>query len=68
MIKLWKVDSNFKVIEIRHNTFIVSFKSQTDKERVFSGRPGLFDNHLLVLKFFDGTCQPNNIRFASEEF
>lgn len=59
---------NFQVIEIKSNTFIFTFDGPEDKDRVFSKRPWLFDNHLLVLQVFDGSTQPSKFIFSEKNF
>lgn len=39
-----------------------------NRDRVLRGRPWLFDNHLFVLKIFDGHIQPSKIYFDKEFF
>lgn len=49
-------------------TFIISFDGLEDKDKVFSRRPWLFDNQLIVLKPFDGSTQLSKFLFQREEF
>lgn len=44
MSKVWKTKNPFNVVEIKPNLFIISFENLKDKNRVFNGRPWLFDS------------------------
>ncbi|XP_041026979.1 uncharacterized protein LOC121267185 [Juglans microcarpa x Juglans regia] len=63
MEKVWKVGKPLKFHDIGSNCFVITFVNRRDKMRVLSGCPWLFDNHLFVLKDFDGEMQPNKIDF-----
>lgn len=63
IMKIWKVSKPPSFVEIRPNTFVITFVNQGDKRRILEGCPWLFDNHMFVLKLFDGMSQPNSINF-----
>ncbi|CAK9171001.1 unnamed protein product [Ilex paraguariensis] len=56
MKKVW---NNIKVefIEVGDNLFLIQFSNMLDKNRVLEGMPWSFDNHLVLLKDFDGSVQ-----------
>ncbi|KAF5445787.1 hypothetical protein F2P56_034811 [Juglans regia] len=68
MEKIWSVGKPLVFHEFRANCFIIMFINSADRNRVLRGKPWLFDNHLFVLKLFDGFTQPNKINFEEEEF
>lgn len=39
-----------------------------DKQRVWEGKPWLFDNCLIVLNSYDGLTQPDALSFVVERF
>lgn len=47
---------------------MITFATQTDKWRVWEGKPWLFDNCLIVLNLYDGFIQPAEMSFAIERF
>ncbi|XP_042942757.1 uncharacterized protein LOC122276936 [Carya illinoinensis] len=63
MKRVWKVGKPLEFQEIDRNCYVITFASRRDKLRVMSGCPWLFDNHLFVLKDFDGETQPSMIDF-----
>lgn len=48
--------------------FVITFAIQVDKQRVWDGKPWMFDNNSLVLNMFDGFSQPNKMNFDTESF
>ncbi|KAF5472716.1 hypothetical protein F2P56_009410 [Juglans regia] len=63
MMKIWKVSKPLSFVEIRPNTFVITFVNQGDRRRKMEGCPWLFENHMFVLKLFDELSQPNSINF-----
>ncbi|XP_042944558.1 uncharacterized protein LOC122278436 [Carya illinoinensis] len=63
MERIWKVGKPVEFQEIGSNCYVITFVTRKDKVRVLDGRPWLFDNHLFVLKEFEGKVQPNLFDF-----
>ncbi|XP_042988656.1 uncharacterized protein LOC122316186 [Carya illinoinensis] len=63
MERVWKVVKPLEFQEIDRNCYVITFVSRRDKLRVMNGCPWLFENHLFVLKEFDGETQPSMIDF-----
>lgn len=68
MAKVWRISQPASFREVRPNVFVITFASQTDKWKVWEGKPWLFDNCLIVLNLYDGFTQPAEISFAIERF
>lgn len=68
MNKVWRISKATKFLEVSTNTSVITFETQADKERVWAGRPWLFDNQLLALKSFDGFTPPQLMSFDIESF
>ncbi|XP_042939395.1 uncharacterized protein LOC122274420 [Carya illinoinensis] len=68
LAKIWRLSKAVKLTEVCSNVFVLSFETIADKERVWSGRPWLFDNQLLVLKDFEGFTPINRVKFDSGSF
>jgi hypothetical protein len=56
MPKFWWVGRGITVQNIGDNLFIFQFKDEFERRHVMEGSPWLFDNYLLVLNEFDGSC------------
>lgn len=67
MAKVWKLNRVAKFLEVGKNVFVVTFANHANKQRVWKGKPWLFDNQLMVLKVFDGFRPPMKICFDREE-
>lgn len=63
MKKIWRISKPAKFLEVVSNIFTVTFANLADKDRVWSGRPSLFDYHLFVLKPFDENTPPQKLIF-----
>ncbi|KAF5454944.1 hypothetical protein F2P56_024573 [Juglans regia] len=68
MAKVWRISKPASFREVRTNVFVITFATQADKERVWVGKPWLFDNCLMVLNMYDGLTQPDALSFATERF
>ncbi|XP_042974687.1 uncharacterized protein LOC122306320 [Carya illinoinensis] len=68
MGKIWKISKRAKFQEVAKNTFVLTFTTHADKDRILEGRPWLFDNGLFALRPDDSTIQPSQIMFESEAF
>lgn len=66
--KIWRLSKPPVFIEVGMNRFIVTFATETYKQRVISGWPELFDNHLFALQNMDGTRQLSEIAITIECF
>lgn len=57
MTKLWKNRGLKKVVALDQNVYQFVFKEEADREGVMKGRPWLFENQLLVLRYWEeGRC------------
>jgi hypothetical protein len=63
MLRLWGVSRGITVQDMGDNLFVFQFKNAYERDRVMSGTPWLFDNHLLALNEFDGSCPASKIQF-----
>ncbi|XP_042983285.1 uncharacterized protein LOC122312689 [Carya illinoinensis] len=68
MKKVWRISRPAKFQEVGTNVFTISFANIADKQRVWSGRPWLFDYHLFVLKPLDENIPPQKMKFLQERF
>ncbi|KAF5472279.1 hypothetical protein F2P56_009013 [Juglans regia] len=68
MAKIWRISKAAKFMEVSLNMFVLVFENQEDKQRVWAGRPWLFDNNLLVLREFEGHIPLHRIDFDYESF
>lgn len=68
MMKVWHVGKPVIFKEINPNILVITFANTRVKDRVLEGRPGLFDNNLLVLNQFDGVTQSSKLTFTIELF
>ncbi|XP_041019827.1 uncharacterized protein LOC121261463 [Juglans microcarpa x Juglans regia] len=68
MKKVWRVSKPAKFGELGGNVFTITFANQADKQRIWNGRPWLFDSHLLALKLFDEYTPLQRMRFDKESF
>ncbi|XP_042973518.1 uncharacterized protein LOC122304969 [Carya illinoinensis] len=68
MGKIWRISQRAEFQEVAKNTFVLTFATHADKDRILEGRPWLFDNGLFALRQYDSTVQPSQITFESEVF
>ncbi|KAF5477274.1 hypothetical protein F2P56_003924 [Juglans regia] len=68
MGKVWRISKAAKFLELCTNIFVITFETQADKERVWAGRPWLFDHQLLAMKSFNGFTPPQRMSFEKESF
>ncbi|XP_042962692.1 uncharacterized protein LOC122296963 [Carya illinoinensis] len=68
LAKIWRISKKAQFTEVSPNTFAIVFGNIADKQKVWSGRPWLFDNQLVVLKEFDGFTPLKQVNFTSESF
>ncbi|GMY34303.1 hypothetical protein FCV25MIE_29545 [Fagus crenata] len=68
MLRLWGVSRGITVQGIGDNLFVFNFKDEFERCRVQNGSPWLFDNYLLMLKEFDGSCPASQIQFSHCSF
>ncbi|XP_042944656.1 uncharacterized protein LOC122278541 [Carya illinoinensis] len=68
MARIWRISKRAVFQEVERNTFVVTFATHADKERVLEGKPWLFDNVLFILVPYDGVMQPGRIAFDYETF
>lgn len=54
--------------EVSDHYWIFEFSNANDKAFVLSGRPWLFDQHLLVLHEFNGFTPPSQMDFTHSLF
>lgn len=50
MEKIWRHSKKVSFTEAGRNTFIVTFGTKANKNRVMAGKPWLFDSYLFALK------------------
>ncbi|XP_042964509.1 uncharacterized protein LOC122298706 [Carya illinoinensis] len=67
LAKIWRISRRAKFLEVCPNTFVITFANLADKIRVWEGRPWLFDNHLLVMKLYDGLRPPHKMDFSQKK-
>ena len=63
MLRIWGAASGVVAQDMGRNLFLFQFQNDADFKRVLHGSPWLFDNNLLVLNVFDGSCPANQISF-----
>ena len=63
MLRLWGVTRGITVKDIGENLFVFQFTQAAERNRVLKGSPWLFDNYLLALTEFDGSCPASHIQF-----
>ncbi|GMY22288.1 protein at-4/1 [Fagus crenata] len=68
MLRLWGLACGITIQTIGANLFVFQFKDEFERERVLQGTPWLFDNHLLALIVFDGSCPAQQVRFTHSCF
>ncbi|XP_042954547.1 uncharacterized protein At4g02000-like [Carya illinoinensis] len=68
MARVWRLSKPAIFKDLGSNSFVISFATHVDKERVMDGRLWLFDNQLFTLKLFDGMSKPQEVNFESEVF
>ncbi len=59
MLRIWGLTRGIIVKDIGENLFVFQFTDASECELVLNGTPWLFDNHLLALNDFDGSCPAN---------
>jgi hypothetical protein len=65
MLRIWGLTRGIIVKDIGENLFVFQFTDASECEWVLNGTPWLFDNHLLALNDFDGSCPANQIQFTN---
>ncbi|XP_042988612.1 uncharacterized protein LOC122316143 [Carya illinoinensis] len=68
LAKVWRISKQAQFTEVSPNIFAIVFDNIADKQKVWSGRPWLFDNQLILLKEFDGFTPLKQVNFNSESF
>ncbi|XP_042958006.1 uncharacterized protein LOC122293492 [Carya illinoinensis] len=68
LAKVWRISKQAQFTEVSPNIFAIVLDNIANKQKVWSGRPWLFDNQLLVLKEFDGFTPLKQVNFNSESF
>uniref|UniRef100_A0A2N9G564 DUF4283 domain-containing protein n=1 Tax=Fagus sylvatica TaxID=28930 RepID=A0A2N9G564_FAGSY len=68
MLRLWGFARGITIQTMGDNLFLFQFSDEFERERVFQGSPWLFDNYLLALNAFDGSCPIHQIRFTHSCF
>lgn len=68
MLRLWGFARGITIQTMGDNLFLFQFSDEFERERVFRGSPWLFDNYLLALNAFDGSCPIHQIRFTHSCF
>jgi hypothetical protein len=63
MLRLWGVTRGITIKQIGENLFVFQFPNEHERSRVMNGSPWLFENHLLALTEFDGSCLATQIQF-----
>lgn len=63
MLRLWGLARGITVQDIGENLFVFQFSNEYERTRVLNGSPWLFDNYLLALNEFDGSCPATQIQF-----
>lgn len=66
MNRIWRISKPATFKAVGKNIFTITFATKTNKQKVFDGRPWLFNNHLLILKQLDGFDQTNQIQFETK--
>ena len=61
MAKIWRISRRARFHVVGPNTFVVEFDSVIDRQRIMEGRPWLFDDHLFVLRDYDGCVPPHKM-------
>ena len=64
MLRLWGVARGTMAQIIGDNLFIFQFKDEFERTRVLNGSPWLFNNYLLALNEFNGSCPAAQIQFS----
>ncbi|GMY38425.1 hypothetical protein FCV25MIE_33669 [Fagus crenata] len=64
MLRLWGVARGTTAQIIGDNLFIFQFKDEFERTRVLNGSPWLFNNYLLTLNEFNGSCPAAQIQFS----
>lgn len=47
---IWNTSKPFKIWELGNNLFQFTFELEYDKQKIFNGKPWVFDNQYLILK------------------
>ncbi|XP_042968999.1 uncharacterized protein LOC122301670 [Carya illinoinensis] len=66
MARIWRINKAAQFIEVSRNVFVIVFENQVDMQKVWNGRPWLFDNQLFVLKEFEGYTPLHCVNFDYE--
>lgn len=57
MRKIWRISKPTTFIKVGKNMFIVTFTTETDKQKVINGKFWLFDSRLFAIQNMDEACQ-----------
>lgn len=68
MGKIWKLNRIASFKEAEKNLFIITFSTDSEKQRVVRGKPWLFDNALFALQSLDGSKLLAKTVFDFEHF
>lgn len=68
MGKIWCLSKPAAFTKVGKNMFIVTFATETDKQRVVNDKPWLFDGHLFALQNLDGAHQLAETMINIESF
>ncbi|GMY06340.1 hypothetical protein FCV25MIE_01579 [Fagus crenata] len=64
MLQLWGgAARGITAYNIGENVFVFQFRDDVERCHVLKGTPWLFDNCLLLLKTFDGSCPASRVQF-----
>lgn len=65
MRKIWRLSKKASFTKAKKNTFIVSFRTKVDKDRVITCKPRLFDSYSFALKEVKGCSQIAKTQFTT---
>ncbi|XP_042972825.1 uncharacterized protein LOC122304632 [Carya illinoinensis] len=68
MARIWRIGKKASFQEVGKNTYVITFGTHADLQRVLEGKPWFFDNAMFLLMLYDGKMKPGKIAFDSEVF
>ena len=68
LLRWWRPKRSFTFKILGGNLFLIEFEETRDKERVFEGRPWVFEGNLFLVKDFDGRTSPLEFTFDRASF
>ena len=66
--RIWRLVGHVTFKEIFDNVWLFEFMDEKDKRRVLEGRPWSIDRRVIMLKDFDGTAPPTQMKFQYSPF